>query len=175
MSTSTTSVKVMNDYSTQSFIQSFIRFSCEFGYPKFMLIDEGSQLVKGCQTMQLCFKDMKGKLYKDVMVEFDICPVGQHNFSGKIERKICQIKESLEKSVSNQRLSVLQWETAAAEVSNAINDVPLALGNLVSGFENIDLVTPSRQRLGRNSDQSPVSPIKVYKIKRFTILGLKHS
>ena len=54
MFTSTTSVKVMDDYSTQSFIQSFIRFSCELVYPKFMLIDEGSQLVKGCQTMQRC-------------------------------------------------------------------------------------------------------------------------
>ena len=46
MSTSTTSVKVMDDYSTQSFMQSFIRFSCEFGYQKFMLIHEGSQLAE---------------------------------------------------------------------------------------------------------------------------------
>ena len=45
MSTSTTSVKVMDDYSTLSFMQSFIRFSCEFGYQKFMLIHEGSQLA----------------------------------------------------------------------------------------------------------------------------------
>ena len=40
MSTSTTSVKVMDDYRTSSVIQLFIRPSCEFGYPKFMLIDE---------------------------------------------------------------------------------------------------------------------------------------
>ena len=32
-------------------IQSFIRFSCEFGFPKFMLIDEGSQFVKGCKRL----------------------------------------------------------------------------------------------------------------------------
>ena len=51
--TSTTSLKVMDHYSTQSIIQLFILFSYEFGYPKFMLIDEGSQLVKGCQTIQL--------------------------------------------------------------------------------------------------------------------------
>ena len=31
MSTSTTSVKVMDNYSTQPFIKLFIRFSCEFG------------------------------------------------------------------------------------------------------------------------------------------------
>ena len=67
MSTSTTSAKVMDDYCTQhSFIQSFITFSCKFGYPKFMLIDKGSQLVKGCQAMQLRFKDIKRKLHKDI-------------------------------------------------------------------------------------------------------------
>ena len=95
------------------------------------------------------------------MVEFDICPVGGHNFNGEVEHKICQIKKSLEKSVSNQRLSVLQWETVAAEISNTINDLPLALGNLASDFENMDLITPNRLRLGRNNDQSPVSPMKV--------------
>ena len=61
MSSSTTSVKAMDDYSTQPFSQSFIRFSREFGYPKFMLIDLGTHFVKGCQTMQLCFKKIKGK------------------------------------------------------------------------------------------------------------------
>ena len=87
----------------------------------------------------LCFKDIKGKLHKDMVVEFDIFPVGRHNFNGKVEHKTCQIKESLEKSVLNQRLSILQWETVAAEISNAINDLPLALGNLVRDFENMDL------------------------------------
>ena len=52
-----------------------------------MLIDEGSQLVKECQTMQLCFKDIKGKLHKDIMVEFDVCSAGGHNFNAKVERK----------------------------------------------------------------------------------------
>lgn len=54
----------MDDYSTKLFIQSFIRFSYEFGYPKFMVMDEGCPLVKGCQATQLCFNDIKGKLYK---------------------------------------------------------------------------------------------------------------
>ena len=113
---------------------------------------EGIQLVKGCQSMQLCFKEIKEKLHKDMMVEFNICPVEEHNFNGKVERKICQIKESLEKNVLNQRLSVLQQETVAAEIFNVINDLRLALGNLVSDFENMALITPNRLRLRRNND-----------------------
>ena len=64
MSTSATRVKVIDDYSAQSFFQLLIRFSCEFGYSKFMLTDDESQLVKGCQTLQLCFKDMKRRFTK---------------------------------------------------------------------------------------------------------------
>ena len=42
-------LRVMDDYSTDSFVQSFIRFSCRFGYPKHVLPDAGSQLGKGCE------------------------------------------------------------------------------------------------------------------------------
>ena len=71
------------------------------------------------------------------------------------------VKESLEKTISNQRLSVLQWETSAAEVLNAINDLPLALGNIVSDFKNMDLITPNQLQHGRNNERSPVCPMKV--------------
>ena len=57
--------------------------------------------------------------------------------------------------------TTVQWETVAAEVSNAINDLPLALGNIVSDFKNMDLIIPNRLKLGRNNERSPVSPMKV--------------
>ena len=62
-----------------------------------MLTDEGCLLERECQTIQLCFNDIKEKLHKDMMVDIDIRPVGGHNFNRKVERKIYQIKESLKK------------------------------------------------------------------------------
>ena len=44
---------------------------------------------------------------------------------------------------------------------NAINDLPLALGNIVCDFKNMDLITHNRLKLGRNNERSPVSPMKV--------------
>ena len=44
---------------------------------------------------------------------------------------------------------------------NAISDLPLALGNIASDLENMDLITPNRLKLGRNNERSPVSPMKV--------------
>ena len=61
-------------------------------------------------------------------------PSWRKQLHGKVERKIRQTKELLEKSVLNQRLSVLQWETVGPEITNAINDLPSALGKLVSDF-----------------------------------------
>ena len=43
--TATVNMKVMEDYSTHFFIQAYTRLSCEVGYPKTLLPDEGSQLI----------------------------------------------------------------------------------------------------------------------------------
>ena len=154
-------IKVMEDYSAAAFIESFIRFSCEVGYPKIMVSDEGSQLVKGYEDMRLDFNDLKNRLHTDMKVEFDLCPVGGHNMIGRVERTIKEVKLSVEKSFQNHKNSILQWETIGAEVANTINDLPLALGNVVSDFEYMDLITPNRLKLGRNNDRSPVGVLDV--------------
>lgn len=159
--TSTVSIKLMEDYSTTAFIQSFIRLACESGYPKILLIDEGSQLVKGCQSMKFDFQDAQRRLHVNMNVEFDTCPVGGHNMHGRVERKIRHIKESVEISLQNERLSILQWETLCAEVANSINDLPIAIGSVTSELENLDLLTPNRLKLGRNNERSPVGPLSV--------------
>ena len=157
--TSTTVIKVLEDYSTTSFVHAFIRFSSDVGYPKVLLCDEGSQLVKGCQSMKLSFWDARFQLNKDVGIEFEVCPVGGHNVNGKVERKIREIKKSVHKRLSNRRLSIMQWETLAASISNCINNMPLALGNAKSSIEALDLLTPNRLRLGRNNERSPEGPV----------------
>jgi hypothetical protein len=50
VSTSAIDIKVMEDYSTEAFLLAFVRFACRVGFPKLLLPDEGSQLVKGCKN-----------------------------------------------------------------------------------------------------------------------------
>ena len=52
----------MERYDTPAFIQGFIRFSCEVGYPKILLTDEGGQLIKAGKDMKLKFRDMQSRL-----------------------------------------------------------------------------------------------------------------
>ena len=119
----TPSIKVIDNYKTHCFIQSIIRFKCEVGYPKYILIDESSQLVNGYDAMRLSLKNIKNKLYQDVMVDFDVCPVGGYNFNGKAERRNRHIKEPFEKCIQNKELSNLQWEALASELAKTINDL----------------------------------------------------
>ena len=56
--TTATSTKVMEDYSTSAFLQSFTRLSCEVDYSKGIISYEGCQLVKGhlWSTMEVVFR-----------------------------------------------------------------------------------------------------------------------
>ena len=146
----------MEDYSTSAFLSSFIRFSVDVGYPKKMICDSGSQLIKGCESMQLSFRDLQFQLRQESAgIEFEVVPVGGHNMNGRVERKIREIRKSMETSLSNERLSILDWETLASCISNQINNMPLALGSSKSNLEALDILTPNRLKMGRNNERSP--------------------
>ena len=68
--TGTLAIKLMEDYSSSSFVQAFIRLSCDVGYPKLLLVDGGSQLVSSCENMRLSFTDIKSQLYHDVQTQY---------------------------------------------------------------------------------------------------------
>lgn len=78
-----------------------------------------------------------------------------------LKDKIRKVRQSLEKSVQNQRLSILHWETLASSISNPINNLPLAIRNSKGDFEVLDLITPNRLLLGRNNDRCPTQVLKV--------------
>ena len=100
--TTTINIKVMEDYSTTAFIQGFIRFSCEVGYPKKLLPDEGTHLIKGCTSVKLNIHDIKSRLNQNVKIDFGTCPVVGHNMRGKVEREIQEVKKSIEKTILNE-------------------------------------------------------------------------
>ena len=157
--TGATDIKVMEDYSTDSFILAFIRFACRYGYPSTLYPDAGGQLVKGCNDMILSFSTIKYKLEIEYGVQFFTCPVGSHYVHGKVERKIRDVRMSIQKHLCNQRLSIIQWETLGQQIANSINNLPIGLANKVDHLENLDLLTPNRLLLGRNNNRCPTVPL----------------
>ena len=71
------------------------------------------------------------------------------------------MKKSIERTIYHERLSVIQWEACAAEIASRIKDLPLALGNVFSDFESMDLVSPNRLRLDCNNNRSPCENITI--------------
>ena len=61
----------------------------------------------------------------------------------KVKPKIQELKKLTERTMSHNWLSVIQWETCIAEIANRINDLPLEMGNVVSEFETVNLITPN--------------------------------
>ena len=153
-------VKLCEDYSASSFLLAFIRFSCKVGYPRKLLPDPGSQLIKGCESMEICFSDVSNALH-EYGVSYELSPVGAHYMHGKVERKIRHIRDSFSKTLQNEKLSNIQWETLGDQVANAINNQPIAIGNVTQDLEEIDLLTPNRLMLARNNDRCPVGPLNI--------------
>ena len=113
-------------------------------------MDEGRQLVKGFEWMNLKFTDIKSKLHNDLMVEFAICYVGGHNYNEKIETKIRQIKDSLERTIQDESLSFSQLEVLLSIITNLM----VALDKIVGYYEKMNLITSNRLCLRRNNDCS---------------------
>ena len=77
-----------------------------------LLIDEGSQLVRGCEKMKINMCNISGVLNSEFGIHFQTCPVGGHNYHGKAERKIKAVQETMVKSIPpNARVSTIEWET----------------------------------------------------------------
>ena len=75
----------------------------------------------------------------------------------RVEQRIRTLRESLEKiSVSGTHpKTALQWETLLALISNTVDNVPIAKGN-VSSLSNVGykIITPNGLKLGRNNNRS---------------------
>ena len=58
-------------------------------------------------------------------------------------------------------MSSIQWETLGDQIANIINNLPIALGNIVQDLENLDILTPNRLMLARNNNRCPVGVLTV--------------
>lgn len=80
---------------------------CRGPLPQGLLLDEGSQLIRGCSYMTLTFKDIRHQLHVKVNAEFKLFRVGGHNMNGTVNKKIREMKGSVLKSLENERKLLL--------------------------------------------------------------------
>ena len=93
MTTSTTSIKVMEDYSTIAFVQAFAQYASKLDNPNLWQQIKEVNWWKAVNQWGLHSK-ISGRNYINITRDTD--PVGD-NYNGKTERRIWHITESLDK------------------------------------------------------------------------------
>ena len=144
---------VITKYSTAAVLSAYTRFAKSYGHPGLLLIDQGTQLMSACTKMELSIYDLTNTLNCkfQVGVEHRVCPARAHNYQGMVERSIAEIKRVLNKVTKSIKLDIIGYETAAAWITNDLNNLPIALGSRTDNLDNMDIITPSRLLLGRNN------------------------
>ena len=152
--TQAVSLHVLERYDTESVISALTRHSSRFGWPRYLLPDEGSQLLK-LKDLKFSLRDLQQRLWVQQQVILDPCSPKSHWEHGRVESRIAAVRESL-MSMINFKNSLIGWETIMATIAAVLNSIPITRGNDDRGVSNheFDLITPYLCLLGHNSNRT---------------------
>ena len=150
-------VEAMPAYDADSFVDTYRRFSARFGHIGIMFIDQGSQIMSACNKMEFSYADLvQGVNVKGVEVRVEVCPVGSHEQQGIVERAIREVRKIFNAVFKGLKLSILSYLTSFYYISSELNNIPICIGGKYTGLDNLDLISPARLLLGRNSVRAPI-------------------
>ena len=158
--TGATAIHACEDWSTQSVIQALIRHTSRYGIPTSIFVDPGSQLKK-LKDLRFSYSDLHHQVFSKMKCNIIVSAAKSHSSQGRVERKIGLIKDLLSKLGKESFLmSFLNWETAFAQISNHLNNLPVcrASGRSVYAPE-FTVLTPNRLLLGRNNQRGLSGPM----------------
>ena len=162
-STGAVAVYAMSKYDASAFVTAYSRHASRYGHPSQLVIDAGSQLIKGTNEMEyaLITPGTLEAVSHKVGVQTIIVPVGSHYQNGQCERAIREIRALFMQIYSGVKLDVLNFETAFNWVANELNNFPSCIGSKTSNLDNIDLITPSRLIHGRNNKRAMSGQVRL--------------
>ena len=154
--TGATNILVLEGIETQDVISALERHGTRYGYPAEVFVDAGCQLAALDQT-KVMLRDVNTFLYDARGMTVTVSCPKAHESRGKVERKIRAIKETLQRLNVNclDPVSAITWETIFAKVANALDNLPIALGDDSNASDLAkEILTPNRLKVGRNNNRS---------------------
>ena len=158
--TGATAIHACEDWSTQSVVSALTRHACRYGLPTSIFVDPGGQLKK-LQNLSFSFTDFQHRVHTGMSSEVIVSAAKSHSSQGRVERKICIIKDLLVKlGKTGLLMSFLAWETTFAQLSNHLNNLPVckSSGRSVLSPE-FTVLTPNRLLIGKNNERSLSGPM----------------
>ena len=100
-------------------LDGITRLAAEVGFPKHLMIDQDSAVMKGLREANVNLRDLQHRIYSENGIIFTTCPVGGHNVHGHVERVIRSVQELLEEGgIKQQRLHATGFQTLLKLVEN---------------------------------------------------------
>ena len=154
--TGATNILVLEGIETQDVIAALERHSARYGYPAEIFVDAGSQLV-ALEKSKVMLRDANTFLYESRGTTVTVSCPKAHESRGKVERKIQAIRDTLKRMDVNcyDPVSAITWETIFAKVANALDNLPIVLGDSSNTSDLArEVLTPNRLKMGRNNNRS---------------------
>ena len=77
-------------------LDGITRLAAEVGFPKYLMVDQDSAVMKGLKEAKINLRDLQHKMYSERGIFFSTCPVGGHNYHGHVKRVSQSVQKLLE-------------------------------------------------------------------------------
>ena len=152
----------VEDYGSESFVNSLHRIGCTYGYPQIAYTDSSKAQLKALLNLQTPLQTKFNSIYEETKIEIRLCGTGgqSHSRHGRIEKSIHLFQRYLNnKKVQIQNLNLFQLESLCSQASCFLNSMPLCHKIRHKGSVSSSLVSPFSFLLGRRSnDRAPAGP-----------------
>jgi hypothetical protein len=161
MTTSSTSILVLEGLSTVAVIQALERHAARYGMPGELYVDSGTQLVN-LKNADFDIRGINGVQLRGMAFKVTVANPKAHHEQGRVERRIKVLRDMLQRlsDTDDNCRTLLEWETVFARIASQVDDLPIARGSATAATDlGWEIITPNRLKLGRNAHRSLEGPV----------------
>ena len=151
---------IVQNFSTEAFLQALRRFGCLRGWPRKIHSDNGTQLVGADNEMQRVYKALdweKIQTYGNkYQIEWSFNPADAPWQNGSTEALVKTMKRALKASIGNQVFTYTEFQTIMYEAAQIANQRPI--GRKPATPNEGTYLCPNDLLLGRSSSIIPQGP-----------------
>ena len=150
-------LEIVNDMSTDQFLQAFRRHCAIYGTPSLILCDNARTFVKGDEEIQKLFKVIEDQKVQHHLAQKRVqvrhIPAKSPHWGGMYERLIGVVKMSIKKVLHRALINLSEMQTLIKEVQVVVNDRPITF--VSHDVNDPEPLTPSKLLYGYDVSALP--------------------
>ena len=151
---------IVQNYSTEAFLQALRRFGCMRGWPQKIPSDNGTQLVGAASEWKRVLRELDWEQIQRFSNKHQIAwsfnPADAPWQNGSTEAMVKTVKKALKVSIGQQMFTYAEFQTIMYEAAQLVNQRPI--GRKPNAPEEGSYLCPNDLLLGRNASHIPQGP-----------------